>query len=231
VDGVDGDVAVRVRTETCVAEDGNLDFEKSSHTAFDDFAFTIKGIELDLGPNDEGLDTIYAPAPFGDYAQYALQYAAHIPEGHFLIVSGNHMISISGGSSSAVLEPVARKLLAHITVDKPVSFHIPVVTEHWFEIPEANRGGSNETVKGMASTFTVKCRVDDSIAAARADVEGHGLLLSKVHIDGNEANKTSTVSFTFVTRAVGTHDVDLRFKHSPTMTTSNKSIHVTVVDV
>lgn len=231
VDGIDGDIVVRIRTETCVDEDGNLHFEKSAQMAFEDFAFLLRNIELDLGPNDEGIDTIYAPAPFADYAQYALQHAAHIPDGYFLVVSGNHVISISGGSSSGALEPVVRKLLAHTTVDKPFSLHIPVVTELWYKIPEARRGGSNETVKGIASTLDVKCQVDGSVAAARADVEGHGLLLSKVDIDGNQADKTSTVTFKFVTRAVGTHDVDLHFKHSPTMTTGTKSIQITVVDV
>ncbi|GLB34585.1 hypothetical protein LshimejAT787_0201500 [Lyophyllum shimeji] len=196
VDGIDGDVVVRVRAETHVAEDGDLDVEKSSRAAFDNFAFTLKDMQFDLGP-ETTVSALCMPPPFDDFAHYALQHASHIPEGHFLIASGNHMISITGGSSSAALEPVR---------------------------------GSNETVAGVGSTFNVHCHVDDLVGAASADVEGHGLLLNKYHVETNEAGKKSTVTFTFVTRLVGTHDVDLRFAQASTMTASSKRIQVTVVE-
>jgi len=230
VDGIDGDVVVRVRAETRTGGDGNLDIEQSSRAALDNLAYTLTDTQLDLGPNDERLDTLWVPAPFNDHAQHALQHAANVPRGRFLVVSGNFMIDISGGSSSAALEPVARKLLTHTTVDKHFSLHIPAVTRSTYEIPETSRGASNEVVKGIGSAFDVKCEVDDLIATGSADVEGHGLLLSKCQVERNEAAKTSTVTFRFVTRSVGTHDVDLRFMEALTMNACAKRIQVAVVD-
>ncbi|KAF9533764.1 hypothetical protein CPB83DRAFT_879715 [Crepidotus variabilis] len=223
------DVMVRVWALTLVGEDGDLDYDKSCLAAFDQLAFKLQDLQLDVGPNAEKLDTLWAPTPFDDYAQYALQYAAQVTEGRFLIVSGNFMIDISGGPSSAALEPLVRKLLVHTTVDTPSSRHIPKLTKHSYEIPDINRGASDE-VMGLFTTFDLKCNVDDLVAAARADVEGHGLLLSKYTVSGDKDAKTSTVTFTFVTRAVGTHNVDFRFEEALTMNTSTKRIQITVID-
>jgi hypothetical protein len=230
VEGVDGDVVVRVRVETYIDEDGNLDVERSSRAALDHLAFRLTNCERYLGPNLEVLDTIWTPAPFENYAQYALQHSAHMSQGCIMLVSGNCMIDVSGGSSSFKLEPMLRKLLKHTTVGAPFTLHIPKVTQWSYEIPEANRSHYN-SIKGICSSFDVKCQVDDIIAAASADVKDHGLLLSRTKIEHNEASKTSTVAFTFVTREVGTHDVELRFAGALSMITSAQtSIQVLVVD-
>jgi len=231
VDGVDGDVVIRARAETRIGEDGKLDFEKSCQAAVDALASTLTDVSMHLGPNYELLNTMYAPAPFHNHAQYALQYAAHLPEGRFLFISGNIMIEISGGSSSAALEPVARKLLTHTTVPKPLSLHIPNITQCSYESPEGSIASLGSTVKGVGSSFNVKCRVDDLITAASAEVVGNGLLFSKCRIDANETDKTSTVTFTFLTKEFGTHDVDLRFEQALTMNTNAKKIQVTVVAI
>lgn len=230
VGGVDGDVVVRVRAETRVGGDGKLDLQSSSEAAYDNFVFTLKDIELHLGSDDEGLEKLWVPAPFDDYAQYAIQYAPSVPEGRILLVSGNFMINITGGSSSAALEPVARQLLAHTTLDKPSSLHIPSVILSSYDIPASSKSNLKETVKGVGSSFDFECEMDDLIAAASADVEEHGLLLSKCRITPNEANTRSTVQFTFVTRALGTHVVNLRFQQARTMSTSVRTIQVMVTD-
>jgi hypothetical protein len=227
-DGADGDVVLRVRVETRIGENGDLNFERSSVAAYEDLAFVLKNVEIDLGPNYEGLETLWAPAPFEDHAQHALQYAAHIPEGRILLVSGNSIIDISGGSSSAILEPLVRKILTHTTVDVHSSIHIPDVTRYSYEIPEIVRGPSN-AVKGIGSSFSVKCNVDDVITTASADIEDYGVLLSRANIEIDEANKSSTVTFVFVTRTLGTHDVDLRFAEALTLNTSTKRIQITVI--
>jgi len=65
------------------------------------------------------------------------------------------------------------------------------------------------------------------VAVPSADVEGR--VLNKNHVDANEANRTSTVTFTVVTRWWD-HGVDLRFTQVSTMTASSIKIRVTVVD-
>ncbi|KAF9533752.1 hypothetical protein CPB83DRAFT_844475 [Crepidotus variabilis] len=227
-EGVDGDIVARVRVSTRIGQDGKLHYDHSSSAAFDDLAFALQDVELDLGPNAEKLDTLWAPAPFEEYAHHALQYGPEVAGGRFLVVSGNVMVDISGGPSSAALEPIVRKVLTHTTVDTPASLHIPKVTKQVYDIPQTNKGPSNE-VKGLFTTFDVECQVDDLVVATRADVEGHGLLLSKYTVQGNKDAKTSTVIFTFVTRAVGTHNVDLRFEEGLTMNTSAKRIQITVL--
>ncbi|GLB34578.1 hypothetical protein LshimejAT787_0201430 [Lyophyllum shimeji] len=230
VDGVDGDVVIRARAETRIGSNGKLDFQQSCLAAVDALASTLTDVSMHLGPNYETLDAMYVPAPkFDNCAQYALQYAAHLPQGRLLIVSGNVLIEISGGTSSAVLEPLARKLLSHTTVERPASLHIPNITQCSCQIPEGKTASSEGTVTGVGSTLVVKCAVDDLIRAASAEVAGNGLLFSKCSVEANETDKASTVAFTFVTRALGTHDVDLRFEQALTMTTTSKRIQVTVV--
>jgi len=230
VDGVGGDVVVRVRAETHIDKDGKLDFERSSEAAVEDFVFKLKDNQRDFGPSDEYLGSLWAPAPFGNCAQYAVQYAAHVPRGRILLVSGNFVIDITGGSSSAALQPVARRLLEHTSVHQPFSLDIPLVTWSSYDIPVSSRNLFDDTVKGVGVSFDFKCQMDGVVAAASADAEGYGLLLSKVHITSNEADATSMVIFTFATRAVGSHIVNLHFQQAQTMSTGRKTIQVTVIN-
>ncbi|KAF8151005.1 hypothetical protein B0H34DRAFT_678719 [Crassisporium funariophilum] len=214
VDGVDGDeLVVRVRVETCIGNDQKLDIRRSSSAALDHLRFQLKNTQ----------------PPFGDFAQYSLQYATGLPQGRILLVSGNHMIEFSGGSSSSALEPVVRVLLTHTTVDKPFSLDIPQITHHHFEIPEGSRGHASNIVKGIGSTFTVECQLDQVIAAGTTEVNDFGLLLSECTIRSNTANATSAVSFAFVTRKLGTHTVDLHFATAMALTSNSKRVQVTVV--
>lgn len=228
VDGAGSDVVVRVKAETRIGEDGNLDYERSSRAALDDLTFTLTNLQLHLGPNHEDIEALWAPASFQDHAHYAIQHAAHIPEGRILVACGNFFIDISGGSSSATLEPIARKILAHTTVDMPISLHIPNITQYSFETTDKSTGPSNE-IKGISSTFDVKCQADSVITAASASVEGDGLVLNGYKIEVGDADKISTVTFTFETKMVGTHEINLRLG-GVTMNTSAKKVQVTVVD-
>ncbi|PPQ96608.1 hypothetical protein CVT26_010740 [Gymnopilus dilepis] len=229
---VGSDVVVRVRVETHTDQDGYVDHEASASAALDYLTFQLHNHQLYLGANHEDIETLWAPAieGFEDHAQYAVQLAPDIPRGRVLIASGNYMIDISGGSSSAALAPVVRQLLMHTTIERlPGPHTIPAITDCLIDIPEDVRGADDE-VRGIASTFNVKCQVDRMISAASADIEGFGLLLSKYDVQWNEDHKTSTVIFTFVTRLAGTHDVDLHVAEAMTMATSSKRIRVSVIE-
>lgn len=229
VKGADDDIVLRVKIVTRVGDDGNLDYTQSSRAAFNHLAFTLTNLQLDLGPDDVDLGTLWAPASFTEYAQCSVQHAAHIPTGRILLTCGNVFIDICGGSSSATLEPLVLGLLNHTTVTAPVSLHIPSVTHFSYEIPQVYKGLVNQ-VKGRFSFFDVKCHVDSIIAVASAHVEGGGLLLNRYDIEVNEVDNTSTVTFKLMTRTIGTHDVELYFGKALTMSTGTKRIQITVVD-
>ncbi|GLB34582.1 hypothetical protein LshimejAT787_0201470 [Lyophyllum shimeji] len=163
VDGIDSDVVVRVRAEhrSPRTETSTSKNPLRRHLTVSLSLSRISNSILAMTTTVSAL--CMRPAPFDDFAHYALQYASHIAKGRFLIASGNHMITISGGSSSAALEPIARKLLTHTTVDSRLSRHIPVVPKWSYDIPEISKGSSDETVAGVGSTFNVKCHVDDLV--------------------------------------------------------------------
>ena len=82
---------------------------------------------------------------------------------------------------------------------------------------------------GHGTSFEVKCQIEGLVSFANAHVEGYGLLLSKVNVETSPATQTSVVTFTFVTRKSGTHDVDLHFAKLADLTAKTERIQVKVV--
>jgi hypothetical protein len=162
-----------------------------------------------------------------DFAQHAIQLKAKVPRGRFLIASGNSLIDVSGGTSSSYLEPIVRKVLSHTTIDKPLSHHIPGVTDHRFDIPEDKKGGKDNVVKGIATSFTISCKVSSPIAAASAYVKDGGVLFRHATIVNDDGK--STIKFALVTRTVGQHDVELSFATSSGLTSNKKTVQVEVI--
>jgi len=227
----DGNVMVRVRVETRVDGDGKLDTAASSAAISKRLVAEVTNTQLDLGVDYSEISTLWVPAKLDDYGETSIQHAPGILRGRILIVSGNCMIDIRGGTSSEDLVPVARSLLKHTTAEKPFTLHVPHLARHSYHIPKANRGSQEDdrVVKGIGSSFEIKCHVDGIASSASAHVEDLGLLLSKTEIETNAANKTSTVTFTFVTRKVGIHAVHLQFTESASLTVKTELIQVKVV--
>lgn len=225
----DDNLVFRVKIDTCVGSDGKLDVTESSAAALNDLRFALKNTQIELGPDDEVLKTLWEPASLSEFAGYSLQLRPSISRGRILLVSGNAFIDISGSTSSASLKPIVHNVLSHTTVDKPSSLDIPKVTDHLFDIPESGRGDRDNVVKGIGTRFSVSCHVSGLIVAATADVADFGLLLQDETIERNASQNTSTVKFTFVTRTLGKHDVSLRFASVEALTSSIKEIEVEVV--
>ena len=223
----DDNLVFRVRTYTLVGADGKLDDKASSAQALNDLRFTLKNNDRNSGTNDGVLESFWEPAPLKDYAQHSVQLKSTVPRGRFLIASGNSLIDVSGGPSSSSLNPIIKKVLTHTTVDKPVSHDIPGVTDHRFEIPQDKKGGKDNVVKGVGTSFTISCHVSKPIAAASANVKDSGLLFRDATIVNGDGK--STVKYGFVTRSVGKHDVELAFATSSGLTSSKKVVQVEVI--
>ncbi|KAH8106611.1 hypothetical protein DFH11DRAFT_1481441, partial [Phellopilus nigrolimitatus] len=213
---------VDVRVETHLSENGDLNPERSAMAACDCLASIIMSTDRD--PDD-----LWIQGTLSEYGEKSLQYADHIPAGRIVIVSGNVVVDMRGASSSAALEPLARRLLTHTTSHEPFSLHVPTVVNHSFEIPGCSQNGATNVVDGIGAQFTVRCCLDSSVAAASADVHGDGLLLSKYSIEDMDGEAGRAVIFTFITRDLGVHDVDLYFAHSSTLTSVSKRVEVEVV--
>jgi hypothetical protein len=214
----------RVRIHTRVGSDGKLDFAASSAVSLDDFRFTLKNTDMDLGKDDENLDNIWEGAPLTEYGQVSIQHKSGLSRGRILIVSGNCLIDASGGSSSSSLGRIVQKVLSYTTIDKTFSLDIPDVTRRVFHLPPVKDGRDN-IVKGIGTSFTVSRTVSALVAAASAKVEDLGLLVDGDTIESDRSQGTSVVKFTFITRTLGLHDVNLEFASAPamTLTTKNKS--------
>lgn len=227
VNGVGDDVSIRVRVETRVGGDEKLDVGASGIAATEYILAEVTNTQLDIGAEYENIGKLWVPAQLDDYAESSIQYAADILQGRILAVSGNTVIDIRGGASSTALIPTVRSLLQHTTAVEHHSLHVPLLTRH-----ELGRGraGNREEVRGIASSFEIKCQVEGLVSSASAHVEDFGLLLASTRIETEGEEKISTVTFTFVTRKVGTHDVDLKFAEAVDLTVKTERIQVKVID-
>ncbi|KAL5500829.1 hypothetical protein ACEPAH_9216 [Sanghuangporus vaninii] len=209
---------------TRVADDGSLNEERSFDAAFDHLASILMSTDRD--PQE-----IWTQGSLNEYGVCSVQYADCIPAGRFVLVSGNAIVDIRGASSSAALLPLAHSLLAHTTVEleDPVPFAMPVVSHHFLEVPEARRRDATHTVKGTDVEFLIHCDVDARLAAASAHVADYGILFSKCDVVYAEGRDSSAVKFTFITRELGTHEVELYFSEWSMMACRTKKITVDVV--
>jgi len=226
----DGNVVVRAEVLTRVGGDGKLDTRAASTAASEHLITEVKNTQLDLGSGFEHIDKLWVPAELDDFGETSVRYADDVLQGRVLIVSGNSLVDIRGGTSSKDLVSVARSLLKHTTAEKPVSLDVPHVTRHSNHIPEANRGSPNdETVKGIGSRFEIVCHVEGRVTSASAHVGDNGLLLSGTTISIDAGNDRSKVVFLFVTRKLGTHVVDLLMVERADLKVFSEKVEVKVV--
>ncbi|KAL5500828.1 hypothetical protein ACEPAH_9215 [Sanghuangporus vaninii] len=211
-----------IHAETRVDDNGSLDEERSLDAARDYLTSVL--LSTDRDPQE-----VWAQGNLNEYGVCSVQYSSNIPAGRVVLVSGNAVVDMRGASSSAALLPLAHSLLAHTTVEGPIPRAVPSVSSYSFEIPERSRGDAAHVVKGTDVEFLIHCNVDARLATVSAHVVDYGILSSKCDVIDAEERDSSAVKFTFITRELGTHVVELYFAEWSTMVTGTKKIVVDVV--
>ncbi|KAL5480175.1 hypothetical protein ACEPAI_1445 [Sanghuangporus weigelae] len=125
--------------------------------------------------------------------------------------------------------PVLSSSDEHTTVEGPMPRVVPLVSDCVFEVLETSRGDADHTVKGTDVEFVIHCGVNARIASADAYVADYGILFSKCDIVDVEGRDSSAVKFTFITRELGTHEMELYFSERSTMVCRTKKVTVDVV--
>ncbi|KAL5480151.1 hypothetical protein ACEPAI_1421 [Sanghuangporus weigelae] len=208
--------------ETRVDDIGNLDEERSFDAARDHLASIPMSTDRD--PQE-----VWAQDGLNEYGVCSVQYADIISGGRVVLVSGNAVVDRRGASSTNALLPLVHALLTHTTVESPAPRAVPSVLDYFVEVPEMSRGDADHIVKGTDVEFCIHCDVDARIATASAHVADYGILFNKCDVVDVEGGKSSTVAFTFITRELGAHEVELYFAEWSTMVCGTKKITVVVV--
>ncbi|KAL5522324.1 hypothetical protein ACEPAF_2181 [Sanghuangporus sanghuang] len=211
-----------IHTETRVDDNGSLDEERSLDAARDYLTSVLMSTDRD--PQE-----VWAQGNLNEYGVCSVQYSNNIPAGRVVLVSGNAVVDIRGASSSTALLSLVHALLAHTTIEGPIPHAVPSVSGYTFEIPERRRGDAAHIVKGTDVEFLIHCNVDARLAAASAHVADYGILFSKCDVVDAEGRDSSAVKFTFITRELGSHVVELYFAEWSTMACGTKKITVDVI--